>query len=175
MNEWEPEYEDLEDREELPEDGLTDDMFLQEMEVPDVEWKEDIENIEDPEIKAEEIEAAERYLEKERELKKMVEAGRISEGEYDSRLRPERRKAATRYGLESVGLTYDQLGDISEDYDILTTGDPETMDLKQDLGSKIEMAGEDIAAELADRLLEDEKINTRQHQSLTRQARIHGK
>lgn len=163
-----PEY----DVEDLPEEVLELKEEAEDLEVP---WKEDIEDIDDPEILEKEIETAEKYQELEKDLSEKVDAGEISVAEYDSRLRPQRNRNSTRCALETVGLTYDDLGDLSEDYDTLVTGDLEAMEAKENLRKDIDLAGEEISERMADRMLDDEKINEREHGSLTRLGRLAGK
>ena len=150
-----------------------------EMEIPEVEWAEDIRRIEDPEIREKEIEIAEHIQEREQGLKDKLDSGEISKneylGEYESDLRSQKRKATTRCGLESVGLTYDHLGDLSEDYDILISGNPEIAEIKERVKKTIDVLGENDAQELADQMLEEGKLSEKGHESITRQVRLHGK
>ena len=61
MRNW---HEELDDFDEIPdenlEDDMVEDMLLKGMEIPPVDWKDDIEKIEDQEIREKEIEAAEK-------------------------------------------------------------------------------------------------------------------
>ena len=133
MTNWREEIFELD---EFPEEYLDQEVLEETMEwdKPDVCWAEDIENIQNPEIKQKEIEAAERLLEKENTLEKRFESGEISEDMYqaelDIGLRRQKSKAATRCALESVGITYDHLGDLSEDLDIYASGDLGLMENK---------------------------------------------
>ena len=69
------------------------------------------------------------------------------------------RKATTRCGLASVGLTYDHLGDVSEDAELYATGDLKMLELKDRLKDTIEDIGPKAAEELADRMHEDERLS----------------
>ena len=148
----------------------------EEVEVPDVPWAENIRNIENPIIQEREIEAAEKLLEEKKELGREFDAGEIDQIKYEAEIAYElgtkMARAATRTALESVGITYDHLSDISEDQDILATGDPKLFDLKDQVKEKITELGPEAAQELADRMLEEEKISEESHESISRQVRL---
>ena len=152
-------------------------MMEEEMEIPEVEWAEDIRGIEDQEVREKEIEIVEHIEEREKELKDKVDSGEISKSEYldkyESGIRRQKRKATTRCGLESVGISYDDLGDVSEDYDILISGNSEIADRKERVKKVIDTLGEDDAEKLADKMLEEEKLSQRGHESIMRQVRLH--
>lgn len=149
----------------------------EEMEIPEVAWAEDIRGIEDQEVREKEIEIAEHIQEREKGLKDKVDSGEISKSEYldkyESGLRTQKRKATTRCGLESVGITYDHLGDVSEDYDILISGNSEIADRKERVKKVVDTLGEDNAEKLADKMLEEERLSERGHESIMRQVRLH--
>jgi len=44
--------------------------------------------------------------------------------EYGFGIKNSKKRATTRTGLKSVGITYDDLGDLSEDWDIPVSGTP---------------------------------------------------
>ncbi|MCP4298541.1 MAG: hypothetical protein GY786_23385, partial [Proteobacteria bacterium] len=100
---------------------------IENMEVPDVWYTEDIHEIEDPLLRAKEIMEAEKIVDQEQSLEEQLEAGEITDdqylAEYEYGIRPKKSKLATRTAFESVGLTYDHLGDLSEDWEMLTAGD----------------------------------------------------
>lgn len=145
-------------------------------EIPDVLWKEDIENIENPVLQEKEIEAAEKLLEKERELLAKAESGKIDqiefEEEYFHKLGPQKSSAATRSGLESEGITWDHLGDLAEDYDIIVSGNTETMDKKVHVKEVIRELGPEASQELADRMYDEEELSEKTHESISRQVRL---
>jgi len=90
----------------------------------------------------------------------------------------ERAKFSTRCDLESVDLTYDHLGDLSEDWDILNSGDLELAEKKDSLKKMIELRGPEASQELADDMLAEGKISKDTHDSILRQvrkARLNGK
>ena len=120
---------------------------LEDLEIPDVPWKEDIEKIPDLDLKLKEIQEAEKFKTEKKALDDRLENGELSLGAYDSILRPKIRKATTRCGLASVGLTYDDLGDVSEDYALLTTGNLENTEKKDRLKKTIEDIGPEAAQE----------------------------
>ena len=147
--------------------------------LPEVWWAEEIEKIEDPEIREREIEAAEKIMQKGKALRERLESGELTAEEYwgiyESGLSREERKAATRSGLASTGLTYDHLGDLSEDYDILVNGDLGLAEKKARLKKMIEVRGPEASQELADRMLKEGEISEKTHETISRQVRLHGK
>ena len=163
MKDWQENFEEFDE---------TPDEYL---EIPEVPWDEDIRKIEDLEIQQREIEFAEKYLEKEKILRNKVDTGEISVDQYDYELRPIRTKSATRCGLETVGITYDHLGDVAENQDLLIAGNLEVLDQKERIKETIEIIGEDAAQELADRRRRDENLSEKGHELISRQVRIHGK
>ena len=176
MRNWQ---EDYEGSDEIPDEYLEEEslekIFSKEIEIPEVAWADDIRKIENPEIQQNEIERAEKYLEKEKILRNKVNTGEISVGQYDSELRPIRAKSATRCALESVDLTYDHLGDLAENHDLLVAGNLEILDQKERLNKTIDAIGEDRAMDVADRMLEDERLSEKGHDLISRQIRIHKK
>lgn len=161
-------YELVEDQIEQP------DLFeevMDDLEIPDVQWKEDIERITDLDLKLKEIQEAEKFITEKKALDDSLDNGEISLGAYDSIIRPRTRKASTRCGLESVGLTYDQLGDLSEDNELLPKG-LEMIELKDRLKDTIDDIGPDAAEELADEMHDDDEIGDDAHDLISRQIRI---
>jgi len=142
------------------------------LEIPDVRWKEDIEKIPDHDLKLKEIQEAEKFEAEEKALRDRVENGDMSLGMYESIIRPKMRKATTRCGLASVGLTYDDLGDLSEDAEFLATGDLKMTELKDRLKDTIEDIGPDAAEELADQMHEEERLSDDSYERIQRQIRL---
>jgi hypothetical protein len=174
MREYEPEEHD-----EIPEEYLEEEFIedvVEDMEVPEVYWEEDIRNIEDPEIKQKEIEAANEILEKERDLEARLRSGEITESqfaaEYETSLRKKKSSAATRCGLASVGITYEDIGDVAEDYDNILYPHNDLSEKRERIGDVIDEIGEEAAEQLADRMLEDEKISDRAHGIIKRQIEL---
>jgi hypothetical protein len=133
-----------------------------EMDIPDVWWTQSIKEIENPEIREKEIEAAKKILEKEKNLEEKLESGEFSQSRFDHEnlvvLGREKAKFSTRCDFESVDLTYDHLGDLSEDWEILTSGDIELAEKKESLKKMIELRGPEASQELADDMLAEGKI-----------------
>lgn len=153
-------------------DFVEDNTDLDDLEVADVPWKEDIEKIPDLDLKLKEIQEAEKFKAEKKALDDRLENGEISLGAYDSILRPKIRKATTRCGFASVGLTYDDFGDVSEDYDLLTTGSLVLTKLKDQIKETIEDLGPDAAKDLADQMLAEERLEKDTHDLISRQIRI---
>ena len=158
-------YELVEDQEEI--DNL---------EIPDVSWKEDIENIPDHDLQLEEIELAKKLLNDEKTLRERLDKGEISIGKYDvihqDIIWPKMRKAATRCGLKSVDLTWDRLGSLSEEAGDLATGDLKMSKLMDRLKDTIDSIGPDAAEELADRMHDEERLSDGTHERIKRQVRL---
>jgi hypothetical protein len=179
MSKWPDDISEFEDYPDEIVEEIDENMNESDFEIPDVWWREHIEKIEDPEMRENEIEAAERLIEKKIDLIERLESGEITQDRYDDeyllRLRSEERKAATRCGLASEGLTYDDLGDISEDNSFISKGDPKLMDIKDEIKEVIGSMGPEAAQELADRKLEEGEISKEAHETISRQVRLHGK
>jgi len=145
-------------------------------EIPDVHWKEDIENIDDDYLRDMQIEAAQKIFDKDRQVSDQYERGEIDDFEWEiqqAELIKESAQASTRAGLASVGITPDHLGDISEDNDFVQTGNVEMIEKKERLQETIDKIGPDAAQDLADRMLDEEKIGKEAHDMISRQARLH--
>lgn len=182
---WHEEYDErvevpeefVEELDECPEEKSLEE--IEKMEIPEVWWKEQLEEIENPEIKKKEIEAAEEILKKREILDQKFESGEITEyqhwDESNFELRREEIKASTRASLASVGLTYDHLGDLSEDHDFTVSGHPELIDKKNMLSHKIDSLGPEFAQEEADRMKEEGKLSEKGHEIISRQVRLNGK
>lgn len=171
--------EETEGFHEMWEEEMDNDLLEEKIETLDEGLVEDIKNIEDPEIREREIEIATHIQEKETSLKAKLDSGEISKSEYldayEFGLRRQKSNAKTRCGLASVGITYDHLGNVSEDYDLIASGKPEIAYMKQRVNQAIDVMGEDAAEELAGRMLEEETLSERGHKSIKRQIRLHGK
>ena len=178
---WEELEEEWEQLEDIPE-VYPEEELLTEIEVPDVWWAEDIKNIDDPEIREEEIRTAEEILEKEEAVTRQLESGEITDEEHWNKclfeLLDEERRAATRCGLESVGLSYDHLGDLSEDrefYEVQASGGPDLLGQKERIRQAIDDLGPEAAQELADRLRDEGELGETAHALVSRQVRLNGK
>ena len=146
-----------------------------EIEIPDVHWAKDIAQIENPILREREIEAAKKIVEKEEEINARLESGELcqfdAEMEFGS-LRNQRAAAATRAGLASVGLTYDHLIDVADEYDRLTLGDYKTVESADRLKRIICELGPQRAQELADQMLEEGRVSRENYDLISRQARL---
>ena len=138
-----PEYDD-----DIPEENL---------EIPDEWYAEEIKNIDDPELRAKEIEEADKIRDWEKNLDKKLDAGEISHhehwAEYEFEIRPAKIKFSTRAALESEGITYDMLGDISEDWDLITADNKRLMCLKEYLEKSIDLIVPESTKELDYRII----------------------
>ena len=158
------------------EDEDLDQALDQALDIPDVDWKEDIEKIENDNLRQTEIEKAEKIVERKKQLDDQFDRGDIDLGRYDSlyteSIKPSIRGARMSAALATVGLNSDNLGDLAEDKEFLPVGDTRLSDLKDELKQKITVLGPDTAQEEADRLLEEEVIGKDAHSRISRQARI---
>jgi len=146
-----------------------------EMEIPDVHWAKDIAQIENPILREREIEAAKKLVEKEEELNARIESRELSqfdaETEFES-LRSQKAAASTRSLFASVGLTYDHLIDVAEDYDRLTLGDYQTVELADQVKRKVYELGPENAQQRADKMLEEGRLSRENYDFISRQVRL---
>jgi len=78
-----------------------------------------------------------------------------------------------REELSSVGLSYDHLGDLSEDLAFIFMDDAQLIGLKEDIRKMIDEKGPDHAQEVADRMLKEERLSDPAHEMISRLVRIH--
>lgn len=139
-------------------------------------WAEDIGDIKDPDLQEKEIESAEKMIEKRQALEKKLESGEITKDQFDdeiySKIRRNEVRASTRLGLESVGITWDDVGEAMDELADIQTGDPEHLKRVRNLKKYIDLAGAEASQKIIDRALEDEKIDKDMHESLSRYIRL---
>ena len=160
-----PEFEDIIEKDE--------ELLKAELDIPDVWWKDDIAKIEDPKLRAREIEAAKKLLEEEQELEEKFRSGEIDEFTHWAKkehLHFKDTRAATRSGLASVGLDYGKIEELSEDYDILVTGDLKLIDANDRVNKLVEKNPE-AAQELADRMFEEGRLSEEAHKFISGKVR----
>jgi hypothetical protein len=100
-------------------------------------------------------------MEERKELDRKVESGEIDDFGYwagDLDLHFKEARVATRRGLRSVGIDYDQLGELSEKYDFLLKGDPELIDVNDRVNELVKEDPE-TAQETADRMHEEGRLS----------------
>jgi hypothetical protein len=169
-------YDDEVD-DEIDEEFLSEDeeIMREDVEIPDVPWAEDIARIENPDIRDKEIERAEKWLEKTEKLEAKYESeGKDFRGflAENPDLSTEATKASTRASLESVGLTWDHLGDVSQDMGLLAARDLNALDQKDRVRNFIRDAGPETAQELADRMHEEGRLGEEAYETISRLVRI---
>ena len=140
------------------------------MEVPDVYWAEEIEKIENPGLKKREIEAANRIVEKEQAIKTDLENGEINDDIY--RLDGEKHQASMRSSLATVGLTWDHLGNLSEDLDLMIMGEDRITELKDAIKDKIDRIGPEAAQKEADQWKDEGRLSKKSHNIISRLVRM---
>ncbi|MGV8081007.1 MAG: hypothetical protein AB2L22_13235 [Syntrophales bacterium] len=148
----------------------------EDQEIPDVDWAEDIKKIDDDDLRRDEIQKAQKLLAEDQALRDRLDRGEISLNSYVSirqgSIFPQMRKARTRCGLESVGMTFDDLGDLAEDMEFLLPTENKMSEMKDRLKTKIETVGPVAAQEHADRLFDEEELSKDAHDRISRQVRI---
>jgi len=142
-------------------------------------WLEDLGRTENSEMLINQLEKAKKIAEKEKELDEKLESEEISKDRYDHErlvvLGREKAKFGTKCALESEGITYDHLKDVSEDYEILTTMNPKPAEMKEKMKELIHNKGPEYSKELADKKLEKGEISKTTHESIMAQIRLHKK
>ena len=176
---------EMEPRDDVPEDDEEERLDQEERrrellgQVPDVYWAEDLAKTESLALLEQGIRDAQRLKDKREELSRRHDAGEISDSRLSGdlmHLRKEESRAATRAGIGSVGLSYDHLGDVSENYDLmlrdLNKAEPSLLESKDRVKKAVEEMGSQAARDLADEMLERGEIGQEAHRLITRQARL---
>ena len=150
-------YDDYVDFEDAPEDIVE----ISKPDWMDEDWWEEINQIEDLEVRQDQIDREVKVHEERQELSRKFESGEIDDtgffaGNLDLHIKEAR--TATRRGLRSVGLDYDDLGELSEERDIMLKGDPELIDINDRVNDLIK-TDPDAAQEIADRMYEEGRLS----------------
>ena len=180
---WNEKYDEFEEgsehKEEKSYDEKNAELEKQLEKIPKEWWTEEVERIQETELKKKETDAAIKIAEKEKRLDDKLESGEISKDRDDfEKLRvlgKEKAKFSTRSALESVDLSWDDFGDILEDYDIAVSGNLKTAEMKQGVQKLIHNRGPEYAKEVADRMLEKNELSNPTYETIMRQIRRHGK
>jgi hypothetical protein len=171
--------ENSEHKEEKSYDEQEEELDEQLKTIPKEWWTEEVERIPDTELKKKEIDNAKKIAEKEKRLNDKLKSSEISKDRYDFEklrvLNRKKAKFATRCALESVDLSWDDFGDILEDYDIAVSGNLKTAEMKQGVQKLIQNRGPEYAKEVADRMLEKNALSNPTYETIMRQIRRHGK
>ena len=191
MREWNEDYDENPDefQEENPNEvleeymkELPDEHRIEDEDIPEVGWKEEIKNIEDTEIRNEEIEIAKEILDEEKKNNERYESGEITEYQhwekYEFGIRKEKVNASFRCSLESIGLTFDHLGDLDEDVEITIAegaGNEKPARMKEGVKKLIRHEGPDFAQDLADQEKDKGNLQDKSYKSISRQVRLYGK
>jgi len=181
MDYWKEDYEIIDEvPEEDLEEGWQREIEIEEFDVPEVRWAEDIERIENPRLKAKEIESADNILQMEREWEARYEAGEISLDylifeRLCGSIAQAKRRAATRSALASEGITYNDLGILSDNVERLFSGDIEMIGKDERLKKVVETMGPESAQELADKMLEEEEIPEDAYEYIKDKVKTYGK
>jgi len=146
-----------------------------EPEIPDVWWREDLENIKNPILQKREIEKAERWKDEEnRRIEKYVSEGKDLKyfGADNPDLARKGIKDATSAGFASVDLSYDQLGDVSEDASALQTGNLKLVETKDRVKGLLRQVDPEVAKEIAERVIEEHELSEEDEQPVRRLVRL---
>lgn len=169
-------WNDYNDRPEFDDTlGKDEEPLEAELDIPDVWWKDDIVKIENPKMKEREIKRAKKLVKERQELDKKFKSGEINEFNYwakKERLHYKDARAATSSGLASVGLDYGKIEELSEDYDILVTGDIKLIEVN-DRVNKLVKKNPQAAQELADRMFKEGKLSEEAHKFISGKVRRH--
>ena len=122
-------------------------------------WRE-INEIKDTEVRQDQMEREEKVHEQRVELDRKYKSGEIddigySAGNLDQHFREAR--VVTRRGLRSVGLDYDQLGELSGKWDVMVKGDPDLIDATDRVNELVKQ-NPDAAQEIIDRMYEEGRL-----------------
>jgi hypothetical protein len=149
-------YDDSFDYEDTPEEVVE----ISKPDWMDEDCWEEINQIEDLEVRQDQIERKEKVHEQRVELDRKYKSGEIddigySAGNLDQHFREAR--VATRRALRSVGLDYDQLGELSEKWDVMAKGDPDLIDANDRVNELVKRDPE-AAQEIIDRMYEEGRL-----------------
>jgi hypothetical protein len=179
MKDWNENSEEFAD---IPDENLDDiaDEYLAEREpdIPDVPWKEDIENITDPIIREKQIERAENIFDRGKGLDERFKSGKITGyqywAEYDTGIQEEKIEAMTRCSLESIGLTEERFGrEITDKVADRMSDQINQLDTHDRIDKMIENLGPEEAQNLADDLYLGGRLSKKTYDIFSHKARIH--
>jgi len=147
---------------------------------PEPEWARDLLAIENDLLREQNLVRAEKLLGAKEQLEQKVESGEISQAkfemEYENGLRRPLSRARTSASLAAAGLTYDRLGDVSEDLELLASDasadESRLLNLKDEVKETVERLGPEAAQELADRMQAEGNLGKEAHGLISRQTRI---
>ena len=159
-------FEDEPDYEDGPEEFLdnpeeTEEALVKELEDRGIWWGDSIARIRDPELQQEAIERADELMEEREDLSRQIELGEIDDYEFWARnwdLHGKAAKRAFQADLDSIELGSGELGEISEEYDMLIRGDLELMDINDRVNERVK-ADPESAQETADRMHEEGRLS----------------
>ena len=148
--------------------------FMDVADLPPIEGAEFIAKIEDPEVRKREVEAAEKLYERGEELKRKLDSGEISQGRYEHErglhgIKAQR--AITRWQLAEGGVTYDKMGDLSEDWNHILDENLDLDDYRRRIKDRAEEMGPEAARKLANRMRREGRLSRDAHDIIKRQVR----
>ena len=183
MSEWEDEMVDFEEEgadqeivdqiviENLDEDAV----FENDLEVPDVWWAENIKNIRKPMVREKAIRTAQRWLD---EYNRRIEKFESENKDFaafwaeNPDLMGKAVRASTRCALGSEGITYEHLGDLSEDAARLQGGDLEFVETKDRLKRILREVDLEEAKRMSEKVIEKHELSEDDAESLRRLIRL---
>jgi len=146
-----------------------------EPEIPDVYGAEYIDKIKNPIIRERAIEKAQEWKDEEkRRIEKYISENKDFKGfgAENPDLTTKAIKNATRWALESEGLSYDQLGELSENAGALQTGNLEYVETKDHVKGLLRQVDPEEAKEIAERVIEEHELSEEDEQPIRRLVRL---
>jgi len=166
------EYDDEIDFEDDVEED--EEIVREDVEILDVWWAEDIRKIENSDIQRKEIEAAERLLNEKKEREdRYIEEKKDFRGFWAENpdLHMKETRTATRCAIESDGLTWDHLIDLSDDTGHLT--DIEYLEQKDRDKNLLKEVDPEVGKEFVENVIEEEEeLSEEGAESLRRLVRL---
>ena len=118
-------------------------------------------------------------MEKENVLDEKLESGEISKSRYDHEklavLGKEQARFSARCDLESEGITYEDLGAVSERLGLIAKGDDRMLDKLDRLDVVIDRIGPEAAQDIADRRLKEGELSKKMHGIISDHVKRHRK
>jgi len=174
--------ENLDEFDDYPDEYLDERQLedkLNEMDTPEVEWSDYIEQIEDLESREKEIQTAARIADQLNNLDERYDSGEITEDqyllEYDLNIKHNKKRAAASSALESGNFTSDHLGDIADQLHTIDPGSVE-MAVTRDLVERtVDTLGAESVQNMADKMLGERKISKDAYKALSQDVRFYKK
>jgi len=146
-------YDGADDYEDFPEEIVIPDWMSE-------DCRKEIADIPDPEIRKDQIEREEKLHREREELTRKSNSGEIDDFNHlieSQALARKETRLDTLRGLRSVGLGYDQLGELSEEWDIMVKADPDLIDANDRVNDLVK-TDPASAQKIDDRMLQEGRL-----------------